>query len=177
MARDDQHLTSPEPIDRLLRIAYEEELAGNRSDRTPVRFIWVAGGEEQKYLRLERIGVLRFINEEMTKALLQLPANGGIVADEIARFDEKVEEIEPSSLGLQGLVCPDRSPQRVVQKAITGTNWNGHRFFGLKAVRDRASDTKSSATPKPNSLLDIGMSTTHAAFAPATPDRSTHLAT
>ena len=33
-----------------------------------------------------------------------------------------------------------------VAKAITGTNWNGHRFFGLKAVRDRASDTKSSAT-------------------------------
>ena len=22
-----------------------------------------------------------------------------------------------------------------VAKAITGTNWNGHRFFGLKAVR------------------------------------------
>src|SRR5208337_2501530 len=43
-----------------------------------------------------------------------------------------------------------------VAKAITGTNWNGHRFFGLKAVRDRASNTKSSATPKPNSLLDIG---------------------
>src|SRR5271157_2996773 len=64
-----------------------------------------------------------------------------------------------------------------VAKAITGTNWNGHRFFGLKAVRDRASNTKSSATPKPNSLLDIGMSPTHAAFAPATPDRSTHLAT
>ena len=76
--------------------------------------MWVAGGEEQKYLRLERIGVLKFIDEEMAEALLQLPANGGIVADEIARFDEKVEEIEPSSLGLQGLVCLDRSPQRVV---------------------------------------------------------------
>ncbi len=44
-----------------------------------------------------------------------------------------------------------------VAKAITGTNWNGHRFFGLKAVRDRASNTKSNATSKPNSLLDIDM--------------------
>ena len=32
-----------------------------------------------------------------------------------------------------------------VAKAITGTHWNGHRFF---AVRDRASNTKSSATAK-----------------------------
>jgi len=35
-----------------------------------------------------------------------------------------------------------RSLSRVA-KAITGTNWNGHRFFGLKAVRDRASMPKS----------------------------------
>ena len=48
---------------------------------------------------------------------------------------------------------------------------------GRARVRDRASNTNSSATPKPNSLLDIGMSPTHAAFAPATPDRSPPLAT
>ena len=50
-----------------------------------------------------------------------------------------------------GCVCRSLSQ---VAKAITGTNWNGHRFFGLKPVRDRASNTKSSATPKPNLLFD-----------------------
>src|SRR5271166_5005312 len=34
--------------------------------------------------------------------------------------------------------CVYRSLSQVA-KAITGTNWNGHRFFGLKAVRTGAS--------------------------------------
>ena len=29
-----------------------------------------------------------------------------------------------------------------VAKAITGTSWNGHRFFGLKAARNGASNRK-----------------------------------
>ena len=54
-----------------------------------------------------------------------------------------------------------------VAKAITGTNWNGHRFFGLRAVRKSTSNRKQSATSRPNPLLDIGVSPTLAAFAPA----------
>ena len=72
--------------------------------------------------------------------------------------------------------CVYRSLSQVA-KAITGTNWNGHRFFGLKAVRNGASNRKRSATPRPNPLLDIGMSPTLAGFAPAMPDRSPPLAT
>ena len=57
-----------------------------------------------------------------------------------------------------------------VAKAITGTNWNGHRFFRLRAVRKSTSSRKRSATPR---LHDIGMSPTLPAFAPAMPDPST----
>ena len=49
--------------------------------------------------------------------------------------------------------CVYRSLSEVA-KAITGTNWNGHRFFGLKAVRNGASSRKRSAAPIPNSFLD-----------------------
>ena len=42
--------------------------------------------------------------------------------------------------------CVYRSLSQVA-KAITGTNWNGHRFFGLKAVRNGAPNKKRSATP------------------------------
>ena len=73
-----------------------------------------------------------------------------------------------------GCVCRSLSQ---VAKAITGTNWNGHRFFGLKAVRNGISKRERSATPRPNPLLDIGVSPTHAGFAPAMPDRSPPLAT
>ena len=37
--------------------------------------------------------------------------------------------------------CVYRSLSQVA-KAITGTNWNGHRFFGLKAVRTGASNRR-----------------------------------
>ena len=61
--------------------------------------------------------------------------------------------------------CVYRSLSQVA-KAITGTNWNGHRFFGLKAVRT-GSNKKRNVTPRPNSLLDIGVSPTLAGFAPS----------
>jgi Protein of unknown function (DUF2924) len=42
-------------------------------------------------------------------------------------------------------------------KAITGTNWNGHRFFGLKRVRNGISNKKRIAAPTPNAALDTGV--------------------
>ena len=72
--------------------------------------------------------------------------------------------------------CVYRSLSQVA-KAITGTIWNGHRFFGLKAVRNGASSRKMSAAPRLNQLLDIGISPALTAFAPAMPDRSPPLVT
>jgi hypothetical protein len=43
-------------------------------------------------------------------------------------------------------------------KAITGTNWNGHRFFGLKGVRNGISKRERIAAPTPNAALDTGAS-------------------
>jgi hypothetical protein len=43
-------------------------------------------------------------------------------------------------------------------KAITGTNWNGHRFFGLKGVRNGISRRKEIAAPTSNAALDTGVS-------------------
>ncbi len=45
-----------------------------------------------------------------------------------------------------------------VAKAITGTNWNGHRFFGLRGVRNGASRRKEIAAPTPNAALGTGVS-------------------
>ena len=45
-----------------------------------------------------------------------------------------------------------------VAKAITGTNWNGHRFFGLKGVRNGISRRKEIAAPTPNAALGTGVS-------------------
>jgi Protein of unknown function (DUF2924) len=45
-----------------------------------------------------------------------------------------------------------------VAKAITGKNWNGHRFFGLKGVRNSISSRRRIAAPTPNASLDAGVS-------------------
>ena len=45
-----------------------------------------------------------------------------------------------------------------VAKAITGTNWNGHRFFGLKGVRNGISNRKRIAAPTSNAALGTGVS-------------------
>ena len=71
--------------------------------------------------------------------------------------------------------CVYRSLSQVA-KAMTGTHWNGHRFFGLKAVGNGTSSRRKSTAPRPNPLLDTGMPTL-AAFALATPERSPPLAT
>ena len=52
----------------------------------------------------------------MAEALLQLAANDSVIAQEIARLDEKVQEIEPPGLGLQGLVGLNRRLQSVMQE-------------------------------------------------------------
>ena len=49
------------------------------------------------------------------------------------------------------------SPSQVA-KVTTGTNWNGHRFFGLKGVRKGISKRKRIAAPTPNAALDTGAS-------------------
>jgi hypothetical protein len=44
-----------------------------------------------------------------------------------------------------------------VAKAITGTNWNGHRFFGLKPRRSGPSNRVRSVTPTLKPSLDAGV--------------------
>jgi hypothetical protein len=45
-----------------------------------------------------------------------------------------------------------------VAKTITGTNWNGHRFFGLKGVRNGALRRKELAAPTSNAALGADVS-------------------
>jgi DUF2924 family protein len=72
--------------------------------------------------------------------------------------------------------CVYRSLSQVAT-AITGTNWNGHRFFGLKAVTNGTSSRKRSPTPGPNPLPDICVSPTLDALAPVVSDHSPALRT
>ena len=91
-------------------------MPGIGADSAPVRHAGIVGGEQKKDLGLEGISVLELVDEEVGEALLQLATHAGIIANEIARLDEEVEEIEPPRLGLQELVVRDRRLQSVVEQ-------------------------------------------------------------
>ena len=109
-------------------------------DSTPVCLVRVIGGKQQEYFRLERVGILELVHEEMAEAPLQLAANSGIVPDQIARLDEKIEEVEPSRLDLQGLVDCNRRQQGVMEKwseiGVARLNEGVEISFGLVPERE-----------------------------------------
>ncbi len=61
--------------------------------------------EEEQDLRLERIGILELVDEDMFEALLELVSHPGIVLQEIAGAHQKIEKVEQTSSLLQRLVA------------------------------------------------------------------------
>ena len=96
----ERDVRAPEAVDRLLRIAHQEELPGNRADRAPVCLCGIVGGEQEKDLGLKRIGVLKLVDKEVREAALQLASDASVIANKITRLDEQVEEIETAGLRL-----------------------------------------------------------------------------
>ena len=66
----ERNIGASEPVDGLLGIADQEELAGDRLDGMPVRLVRIVRGEQEEHLRLEGVCVLELVDEEMRKALL-----------------------------------------------------------------------------------------------------------
>ena len=92
-----------EPIDRLLRIADDEELAAD------------VVGEEQQNLRLNRIGVLEFVDEDMRELLLEVRAHVGVAPDQVAGAGQQVGEIEHAGRPLEILIAFGRARELLLQ--------------------------------------------------------------
>ena len=113
----DADVGAAEPVDRLLRIADDEQASGHRDDRAPVGLVGIGGGEQQQDLRLQRIGVLELVDEDVREARLEAAADGRVAADEIARLEEQIEKVERAGARLQLLVAVDRARQLLLQRA------------------------------------------------------------
>ena len=66
------------------------------SGRTSRAFdtVSIVGREQQQDLGLERIGVLELVDEDPLELALQVPADRGVVANQIARARQQIAEIE-----------------------------------------------------------------------------------
>ena len=66
---------APEPVDRLLRVADDEERAGRGNEAAPVLFHEVFPRQIKEDLRLNRIGVLELVHENGREAPLEIPTH------------------------------------------------------------------------------------------------------
>ena len=59
----------------------------------------IVGREQQQNLRLQRIGVLKFVDEQPLEPLLKAAAHIGIVFHQVPRLQQQVEKIERAGFG------------------------------------------------------------------------------
>ena len=112
----DRDVGAAEAVDRLLRIADDEEAAGDGRDRAPVGCGGIVGGEQQQDLGLQRVGVLELVDEDVREALLEAAPHGSSLRDEVARLEQQVEEVERAGARLQLLVAVDGAHQLLLQR-------------------------------------------------------------
>ena len=107
----DADVRAAEAVDRLLRVADEEQRAGPRARAPPVGLAVVVGREQQQDLRLQRIGVLELVDEDLLEARLEAAPDLRVVAHEVARAEQQIEEVERAAPGLQLVVAIDGAAQ------------------------------------------------------------------
>src|SRR5262249_32679311 len=104
-----------ETVDRLLGVADEEELPRRRPGAPPVVRARIVGGEEEQYLRLQRIRGLELVDEEMREAALELRPHGRVAAHQVARAEQEIQEVEAAGAALERLVALHDRPELVAQ--------------------------------------------------------------
>src|SRR5207249_1906089 len=82
------HAGAPESVNRLLRIADNHELSWSQTARM-VR----VRGKQRDDLRLDLVGVLKFIDQQCFKAILIVPANIAVFPQQVARAKQQIIEI------------------------------------------------------------------------------------
>ena len=107
---------APEPVDGLLGVADHEEFSGDDRCARPIGGLPVGGvvvrvaGEEEGNLRLDGIGVLELVDEDVGEAALEVAAAVGGVPEEVARPDEQVVELGPPLASSSLRVVDDETP-------------------------------------------------------------------
>ena len=100
----EHHVGAPEAVDGLLGVTDDEQLARHHAHAVEIADGGVRAGEQQKYLGLQRIGVLKLIDEKMAEALLQVFAHVAVLHQHVARERQQVHEVQDAGLLFELLV-------------------------------------------------------------------------
>ena len=112
----DPDVGATEPVDRLFRIANQEQASRDWPDTPPVRLGLVVGREQQQDLGLQRVGVLELVDEDVGEALLEASPDHRVAADEVAGAHQQIEEIQDSRRVFQAFVSRRRPAELTLQQ-------------------------------------------------------------
>src|SRR5262249_21456889 len=76
----ERDISAPEFVDRLLRIAYQEQLSRSWRNAQPVGLFRIRRRKQQQNLRLQRIGVLKFVDKYVREPLLEIRSHFRVLA-------------------------------------------------------------------------------------------------
>ena len=91
------HFGAAEAIDGLLGVADQEERARTDLETSPLgrcRISWGLAAQAPEDLRLQRIGVLELVDEDVGETRGERPAHRLVIAQQVARGEEQVVEVE-----------------------------------------------------------------------------------
>ena len=135
---------APEPVDGLLGVADHEEFAGDDRYARPIGGLPVGGlvvrvaGEEEGDLRLDRIGVLELVDEDVGEAALEVAAAADVVSQEVTGPDEEVVELGPPLAAASLRVVDDEAPHLLREGEQRGRSRRAEllRAGGLRLLED-----------------------------------------
>src|SRR5438477_9307208 len=81
---------SAETIDRLLRIADDEQRSGARPQLSPILLFEILACQIEQDFCLQRIGVLKLVDQHVRKSMLEVTAHGRMIAQHVARECEEI---------------------------------------------------------------------------------------
>ena len=129
----DDDVGAPEAVDALLGVAHHEEGSRPGDDGAPVGGPPSVGlrGEQEEELRLDRVGVLKLVDQHVPIALPQIPPHVGVLAEQPGRQHEEVVEAEhPDPQALLGELHgrpADESDREAVPMREPAVEMTAHR--------------------------------------------------
>ena len=112
----DAEVGTAKPVDRLLRVADDEQLARRRPHPAPVALCGVVGCQQQQDFRLQRVGVLELVDEDAGETPLKIGAHVGVVPHQVAGRQQQVDEVEPAGVPLEPGVGVNRRAQLYLEQ-------------------------------------------------------------
>src|SRR5206468_7013259 len=96
-------------------IADDEQSAWFGRDAPPIGS-WLSGAQPQQDFRLQRIGVLKLVDEKVREARVKRAAHARVSHEQVARAQQQIHEVERARAALQRFVAGDHAAELLAQQ-------------------------------------------------------------